>query len=80
VTISNDDSLEAFRSRYAGTTMTTLPLVIRRGAETITLQLPIRLTARVQTGVLPIPGASGKASTMRHGILTGSPPPVTPAR
>lgn len=80
VTISNDDSFEAFRSRYAGTTMTTLPLVIRRGAETITLQLPIRLTARLQTGVLPIPGASGKASTMRHGILTGSPPPVTPAR
>ena len=80
VTISNDDSFEAFRSRYAGTTMTTLPLVIRRGAETITLQLPIRLTARLQTGVLPIPGASGKASTMRHGILTESPPPVTPAR
>ena len=80
VTISNDDSFEAFRSRYAGTTMTTLPLVIRRGAETITLQLPIRLTARLQTGVLPIPGASGKASTIRHGILIGSPPPVTPAR
>lgn len=80
VTISNDDSFEAFRSRYAGTTMTTLPLVIRRGAETITLQLPIRLTARVQTSVLPIPGASGRASTIRHGILTGSPPTVTPPR
>jgi predicted metalloprotease with PDZ domain len=80
VTISNDDSFEAFRSRYAGTTMTTLPLVIRRGAETITLQLPVRLTARVQASVLPIPGASQKASMIRHGILTGSPPPVTPAR
>ena len=80
VMISNDDSFEALRARYAGTTLTILPLVVRRGAETITLQLPVRLSARFQTGVLPIPGASGKASTMRHGILTGSPPPVTPAR
>jgi len=80
VMISNDDSFEALRARYAGTTLTILPLVVRRGAETITLQLPVRLSARFQTRVLPIPGASGKASTIRHGILTGSPPPVTPAR
>jgi len=80
VMISNDDSFEALRARYAGTTLTILPLVVRRGAETITLQLPVRLSARFQTGVLPIPGASGKASRIRHAILTGSPPPVTPAR
>src|SRR5450759_1052015 len=80
VMISNDDSFEALRARYAGTTLTLLPLVVRRASETISLLLPVRLSAPFQTRVLPIPGASGKASTIRHGILTGSPPPVTPAR
>jgi predicted metalloprotease with PDZ domain len=72
VMISNDDSFEAFRARYAGTTVTTLPLVVRRGAETITLQLPVRLTSRVQARVLPIPNAPERAVRIRGGILRGS--------
>ena len=77
VTISKEDSFEAFRTRYAGTTLTSLPLVIRRGGETVTLQLPVRLTTRVQTRVLPIPNAPEKAVRIRNGILKGpvSPPP-----
>ena len=71
VVISRDDSFEAFRSRYAATTLTTLPLVIRRGGETITLQLPIRLSTRVQTRVLPVPNAPEKAVRIRNGILKG---------
>jgi predicted metalloprotease with PDZ domain len=71
VMISSDDSFEAFRSRYAATTLTILPLVIRRGGETITLQLPIRLSTRVQTRVLPIPNAPEKAVRIRNGILKG---------
>jgi predicted metalloprotease with PDZ domain len=69
VMISNDDSFDKFRARYAGTTMTTLPLVVRRGGETITLQLPVRLAMRVQTRVLPIPNASEKAVRIRSGTL-----------
>ena len=72
VTIFNDDSFETFRNRYAGTTLTALPLVIRRGTETLTLQLPARLTTRVQTRVLPIPNAPEKAVRIRSGILKGS--------
>jgi predicted metalloprotease with PDZ domain len=72
VTISNDDSFEALRARYAGTTLTTLPMVVRRGSETITLQLPVRLIDRVQTRVLPIPNAPEKAVRIRGGILRGS--------
>jgi predicted metalloprotease with PDZ domain len=72
VTILNDDSFETFRGRYAGTTMTALPLVIRRGGETITLQLPVRLTTRNQVRVLPIPNVPEKASRIREGILRGS--------
>jgi predicted metalloprotease with PDZ domain len=72
LSISNDDSFMTVRTRYAGTTATTLPLVVRRGTETITLQLPVRLVTRVQARVLPIPNASPKALRIREGILRGS--------
>jgi predicted metalloprotease with PDZ domain len=71
-TISNDNSFEAWRARYAGTTLTTLPMTVRRGNETITLQLPIRLNSRVQTRVLPVPNAPERAVRIREGILKGS--------
>lgn len=71
VMILNDDSFDAFRARYAGTALTTVPLVVRRGAETITLPLPVRLAARVRTRVLLIPNASAKALRIRGGILRG---------
>jgi predicted metalloprotease with PDZ domain len=71
-TISNDDSFEPFRARYAGTTLTTLPMTVRRGGETITLQLPVRLNVRVQTRVLPVPNAPERAVRIRTGILRGS--------
>jgi hypothetical protein len=72
VTISTDDSFEAFRARYAGTTLTSLPLVVRRGGETITLQLPVRLSTRVQARVFAVPNAPDKAVRIRNGILKGS--------
>jgi predicted metalloprotease with PDZ domain len=72
VTISNDASFDKFRARYAGTTATTLPLVVRRGGETVTLQLPVRLVTRILTRVLPIPSAPEKAVRIRAGILRGS--------
>jgi predicted metalloprotease with PDZ domain len=71
-TISNDGSFEPFRARYVGTTLTTMPLIVRRGSETVTLQLPVRLTTREQTRVLPIPNAPEKAVRIRGGILRGS--------
>ena len=70
--ISNDDSFGPFRARYAGTTLTTLPMTVRRGSETITLQLPVRLNTRVQARVLPIPNAPEKAVRIRGGILRGT--------
>ena len=74
VRITNDSSFDAFRARYNGTTATTLPLVIKRGAQTLTLQLPIRLLPRVQTTVTEVPNASEKAVRIRTGILTGATP------
>lgn len=78
IPISGDDSFEKFRARYNGTTLTTLPLVVRRGSETLTLQLPVRLNARPRTRVTPIPNASAKALRVRNGILTGTPRPSGP--
>jgi len=78
VTITNDDSFETFRGRYAGTSLTTIPLVVRRGTETLTLQLPVRLSTRVRAIVEPVPNASAKALAIRHGLLTGSPPVTAP--
>jgi hypothetical protein len=72
VTITNDSSFDAFRQRYNGTTAPTLPLVVKRGAQTQTLQLPVRLVQRVITVVTPIPNASDKALRLRAGILKGS--------
>jgi predicted metalloprotease with PDZ domain len=78
VTITNDDSFETFRGRYAGTSLTTLPLVVRRGAETLTLQLPVRLSTRMRAIVEPVPNASPKALAIRHGLLTGTPRVTAP--
>jgi predicted metalloprotease with PDZ domain len=72
VAITDDDSFAAFRSRYAGSQLTSVPLVVRRGGQTTTLQLPLRLVPRVQIRVSPIPGASEKAVRIRNGILKGS--------
>jgi predicted metalloprotease with PDZ domain len=72
VPITNDASLDTFRSRYAGTTVTTLPVKVKRGTETVSLQIPVRLFPRVQTRVLVQPGASTKAVRIRTGILHGT--------
>ncbi|HEY1953117.1 MAG TPA: PDZ domain-containing protein [Gemmatimonadaceae bacterium] len=72
VNITNDESLATFRSRYSGATATSLPLVVRRAGQTLTLQLPVRLTPRVRTTVTPIPNAPEKAVRIRAGILRGS--------
>jgi predicted metalloprotease with PDZ domain len=45
--VTNDDSFVAFRAHYAGTAAMTLPMIVRRGSERITLQLPVRLNTRV---------------------------------
>jgi predicted metalloprotease with PDZ domain len=69
VTITNDASFGDVRAKYAGTSLTTLPIVIRRGAETMTVQTPVRLVARGETRVVPLPEASPRAVAIRHAIF-----------
>jgi predicted metalloprotease with PDZ domain len=72
VRVSDDASFAALRTRYAGTTQTSLPVVVRRGGQLLTLQAPVRLFSRARVGVLADPTASGKALRIRHGIVSGT--------
>jgi predicted metalloprotease with PDZ domain len=72
VRIIDNDSFNTFRAHYAGTALQTLPLVVVRDGQTITLQLPVRLSITPRTRVLPVPNASPKALAIRRGIMTGS--------
>jgi predicted metalloprotease with PDZ domain len=74
VAITNDSSFDAFRARYNATSATTLPLVVKRAGQALTLQLPVRLAPRVRTAVSELPNASEKAIRIRIGILKGSTP------
>jgi predicted metalloprotease with PDZ domain len=78
VAIASDSAFDAFRRRYNGTTATTLPLVVRRGPQTLTLQLPVRLSTRALTVVTPIPNASAKAVRIRTAIMRGTTDPTSP--
>jgi predicted metalloprotease with PDZ domain len=69
VLISNDDAFATFRTRYNGTSAATLPLVVRRGSETLTLQLPVRIIPRTVVRVLPLESASAKAIRIRSSIV-----------
>jgi len=72
VPVSDNASFGAFRARYAGTTLTSLPAVLRRSGELRTIQVPVRLVVRAQVRVVAVPDAPAKAVRIRHGILGGT--------
>jgi predicted metalloprotease with PDZ domain len=65
-------SILEFRRRYADSSGTTIAVVVRRGADTLTLHAPISEpvdhTARIEI----VPDASPKAARIRHAFFTGS--------
>jgi len=63
---------EQFRSRYARAEGQTLPVKIRRGAQTMDLQIRVRLVPRVEQRLMIDARASVKAVRIRTGILRGS--------
>jgi predicted metalloprotease with PDZ domain len=60
-----------FRARYGRNEGTTVPLTVRRNEETLTLNLPVRITLRTVETVVFDRNASPKALRIRQGILTG---------
>ena len=72
VRVGDDGSFDAFRARYAGTTLDALPAVVRRGAELRTIQFPVRLFSRPSVRILVVPDAPARAVRIRHGIWSGT--------
>lgn len=65
-----------FRQKYGaqggGAPPATIPVTVRRGAQTVTLQAPLRFATRVEPRITADTAASSKAQRIRHGILTGA--------
>ncbi|HEX5075225.1 MAG TPA: PDZ domain-containing protein [Gemmatimonadaceae bacterium] len=62
---------EQFRSRYAKAEGTKVPVKIRRGGQTLDLQIDVRLAERTEQRITIDPAATPKATRIRNGILKG---------
>lgn len=71
VAIHDNASLAAFGTRYAGSALADMPVVVRRGGETVTLRMPIRLVPRARVRVVQVADAPAKAVRIRSGLLHG---------
>lgn len=72
VEVTDDTFGARFRQRYGSASAgTPLPMVVRRGGESVTLDGRLRLDARENFRVVEDPNASPKARRIREGILTG---------
>ena len=61
----------AFRDRFGRNEGDSLPIRVRRGTDTLTLNGVVRLVARVESRLDADPRAGGKAARVRRGILAG---------
>jgi predicted metalloprotease with PDZ domain len=69
--VGSPDFGPAFRERFGKEEGGTLPIKVRRGGDTLTLNSKIRLTSRVERRIEADPAASAKAMRIRSGILKG---------
>ena len=72
INVSDPDFGARYRARYARSEGQTLPLVVRRGGEERTLNLPVRNRLRTVETILFDRNASPKAIRVRSGILRGN--------
>jgi predicted metalloprotease with PDZ domain len=70
--VESPDFGPAFRTRYGKEDGTSLPIKVRRGGDTLTLNSKLRLASRVERRIEADPAASPKAVRIRSGILKGS--------
>lgn len=71
INVSDPDFGARYRARYARSEGQTLPLVVRRGGEERTLNLPVRNRLRTVETIVFDRNASPKAIRVRSGILRG---------
>jgi C-terminal processing protease CtpA/Prc len=63
---------EAFRSRFGKSEGDSLPIKVRRGADTLTLHGTVKLSERVESKLDVDPQAGDKAARVRSGIFRGA--------
>jgi predicted metalloprotease with PDZ domain len=69
VPISSSRSFNTVRAQYAGSALASIPFVIRRGSDTETVAVSLRLTSRTEMTVTPIQDSPPKAIAIRSGIF-----------
>jgi predicted metalloprotease with PDZ domain len=69
--VTNPDFGPAFRTRFGKEEGAPLPIKVRRGADTLTLNGKVVLAARVERRIEADAGATEKAVRVRNGILRG---------
>ncbi len=71
LSVASPDFGEAFRTRYEKQEGAPLPIKVRRGTDTLTLNARVRLSVQVELGIEADPAASPKAVRIRNGIMKG---------
>jgi predicted metalloprotease with PDZ domain len=73
IPVSSPDFGQQFRARYvaAGQPATAIPLVVRRGSQTLTFQAQLQYEVHVEHRIEADPAAGDKARRVRDGILRG---------
>lgn len=71
IPMHGDSSLASFRRRYANATGT-VPVILTRAGQQMTVQLPIQSRVDVTHRIEATTDASPKAVRVRHGLLTGT--------
>jgi predicted metalloprotease with PDZ domain len=75
LSITDADFGAAYRKRFASADSQPLPIKVRRGTDTLTLNGKVRLMTRVESRIEADPSASEKAVRIREGILAGKTSP-----
>jgi predicted metalloprotease with PDZ domain len=71
LSIKDPDFGPAFRKRYASADSQPLPIKLRRGTDTLTLNSKVRMVMRVESRIEADPNAPEKAVRIREGLVTG---------
>jgi predicted metalloprotease with PDZ domain len=75
IPVLSADFADKFRAHFqspAAATASAVPVTVRRGAQTLTIQVPLRFIIRTEHAIVADPGATPKAVQIRSGILTGT--------
>ncbi|HEU4563609.1 MAG TPA: PDZ domain-containing protein [Gemmatimonadaceae bacterium] len=72
ISVADGDFPQKFTEKYGARVGAPLPIRVRRGNETVTLNGTVRLRERTQAHVEALSGAPAKAARIRSGILRGT--------